>query len=117
VAVILTRAVVAVLAFLSVIPFGNLLLVSPFQLHSVGSSCTRSHDQQSRHPERSERTPVFAFAFAFAVAFAFAFAFTVALAFLAVIPQGYASSFAVAFASEIGPGFSPDNKPATTAGL
>jgi hypothetical protein len=45
--------------------------------------------------------------------------FAVVLAFLAVIPQGSASSFvvavalAVAVASEIGPGFSPDIQPLT----
>jgi hypothetical protein len=38
-----------------------------------------------------------------------------AVAFLAVIPQGSASSFAFAFAPEIGPGFSLDIQPLSTA--
>ena len=51
--------------------------------------------------------------FAVAVAFAFAVAFAVAFDFVVVIASAVASSFAsaLALASEIGPGFSPDNQP------
>jgi hypothetical protein len=56
------------------------------------------------------------FAFVFAVAVVFAFAFCRCLC-LCLLPLPLSLPFAVALASEIGPGFSPDNKASKCTGL